>query len=94
MGTSLKKAAVEIVDALSLSTRGMKTFDERLKSGEITDIKTAAKLTGYSEQHLRRLCHLRKVGHTRRLEREFFFSKADLRALFTHFSATNNTRRG
>lgn len=79
--------AVEIVDARSLSVRGMKTFNERLKSGEITDLKRAAELTGYSEQHLRRLCNLRQIAHVRRNRREYFFTKASLRGLFTYFSA-------
>lgn len=50
----------------------MKPLEEMLKDGDICAVPKAAKLTGFSEQHLRRLCADKKVEHERRMGHYFF----------------------
>lgn len=67
--------------------RAPKSFAQRIKDQELFPIKVAAEITGYSIQHLRRLCHKRKVGHLKRGGNEFFFTPHDLEAVFAHIKA-------
>ena len=50
----------------------MKPLSEMLKDGDICEIPKAASLSGFSEQHLRRLCAARKVEHERRFGHYYF----------------------
>ena len=61
--------------------KSIKPHEQRLKDGDICDIETAAHLTGYSVQHLRRLCHDKAVGHERRNGHEFFFTPDDIKSV-------------
>jgi hypothetical protein len=59
----------------------VRTFAELMARGELYDIAMAAKMSGYSEQHLRRLCIARKVSHKRR-GTAFLFTKHDIEDMF------------
>lgn len=51
---------------------------------DVTALKTleeAARVSGYCIQHLRRLCHRRKISHLRR-GKSFFFTESQMAALF------------
>ena len=74
-----------------------KTFEQRLNSGEIIDIVDMAAQTGYSQQHLRRLCHAKKIAHIERDSKkiapvirggkQFFFYKESLKDVLKYVSA-------
>ena len=53
-----------------------KPFTQQLKDGDVCDIKTGAKIFGYSEQHLRRLCgrKINPIPHIRRNGSQIFFT--------------------
>ena len=54
-----------------------KSFAQKLKDGEVFDIASASRQTGYSEQHLRRLCHRKKVSCLKRGQ-SYFFTPAQI----------------
>lgn len=57
------------------------TLRERLANGTLYNIKTAAKASGYCEQHLRRLCQWGRVAHIRR-GYNVYFTPDQVNALF------------
>lgn len=54
------------------------TFQDLLAKGEIIALEDAAKMTGYSADHLRRLCRARKVAHKKRGP-YYYFTREHLR---------------
>jgi len=66
--------------------KSLKTFDQQIKDGDLFDIERAAKLTGYSVQHVRRLCHDRRIGHVRRGP-QFFFTQQHIKNAFQYVEA-------
>ena len=60
-----------------------KSFEDQLKDGDICDLPTAAKLMGYSEQHLRRLCADKEVPHIRRNGSQLYFEPKHIAAVFS-----------
>ena len=71
----------------------MKSFDQKLKDGEIMTVETVAALVGYSPQHLRRLCQKKKIAHHRRNDVNFFFTREDYEALFAAVGPANSSPR-
>ena len=64
--------------------KNFKTFDQRLKDGELCDLKAGAAIAGFSEQHMRRLCSgPHPIAHIRRNGTEIFFKPQHIRALFS-----------
>lgn len=61
-----------------------KPFEQQLKNGDVCDLETAAKIIGYSAQHLRRLCSDDKkpVPHIRRNGSQLFFEPKHIEAIF------------
>lgn len=59
-----------------------KPFADQLKDGDVCDLKTAAKIVGLSEQHLRRLCADDSVPHIRRNGTQIFFEPKHVDAVF------------
>ncbi len=82
---------------MPMKKQKIKSFESRLKSGEIIDIRAMADRTGYSEQHLRRLCHAKKIAHLSRdpkkLEpivrggKQFFFIAESVDDVLKHIKA-------
>lgn len=74
-----------------------KTFEQKLNDGDIIDIVDMAAQTGYSQQHLRRLCHGKKIAHIERDSKklapvirggkQFFFYKESLKDVLKYVSA-------
>ena len=56
------------------------TFAERIARGDLHPLATAAAISGYSIQHLQRLCHRRAVDHEQH-KGDYFFTPAQLVAL-------------
>ena len=69
----------------------VKTFDQLLKDGDIFDVQGASDRSGYTPQHIRRLCRERRIAHIDRgptaNEVVFFFTAAQLTALFRYQKA-------
>lgn len=63
-----------------------KPFAQQLKDGDVCDLKTAAKIVGLSEQHLRRLCAEDAVPHIRRNGSQIFFEPKHVDAVFDRHS--------
>lgn len=61
-----------------------KTFEEKVKSGELITTTTAAELTGYTAHHIRRLCHSGVLPYVLRNGWQIFFSPSDVKALVAH----------
>ena len=61
-----------------------KPFADQLKDGDVCDLKTAAKIVGLSEQHLRRLCADpdEPLPHIRRNGSQLFFEPKHVDAVF------------
>lgn len=63
-----------------------KPFAEQLADGDVCNLRTAAKIVGYSEQHLRRLCDgdggSKPISHIRRNGSQLFFEPQHIEALF------------
>ncbi len=60
-----------------------KPFADQLKDGDVCDLKTAAKIVGLSEQHLRRLCDGDgAIAHIRRNGSQIFFEPKHVDAIF------------
>jgi hypothetical protein len=59
-----------------------KPYNQRMKAGDIVDVHVCARLTGYSEEHVRRICRADGAGamHERR-GRKFFFKPAHVEAI-------------
>lgn len=66
----------------SLLSKRIKTFDQRVREGELFPLTRAAEITGYSERYLSRLCDTRKIPHVRRLGKQYFFTLAQLNGVF------------
>ena len=68
-----------------------KSFEELLADGDIFDVPGAAQRSGYSEQHIRRLCREERIPCIRRgptpEEIVFYFYPWDLAALFRYQKA-------
>lgn len=64
-----------------------KTFEQLLKDGDILDVQGASQRSGYTPQHVRRLCREDRLGHIRRglVEEEvhFYFIPDQIKGLFT-----------
>ena len=60
-----------------------KSFDQLLKDGDIFDIEVAAAKTGYSPQHLRRLCAGGKIGCIARGDSQYYFLPEHITAIFS-----------
>lgn len=73
---------------LPKSFRKFKPFSQRLKDGDICNVVTAAKIIGFSEQHLRRLCHDKAVACLVRGGTQFYFEPQHIEALFIYRKAT------
>ena len=58
-----------------------KPLAKMIADGDVCDIVKCAELTGYSEAHLRRLCHDEKVGHLVRNGNQFYFAPEHVEAL-------------
>ena len=73
--------------------KNIKPFEDQLKDGDICDLPTAAKLVGYSEQHLRRLCadEDHPVPHIRRNGSQLFFEPAHIKAVFQRRDGVGST---
>ena len=76
-----KRAAFNVHDTIE-DMLDVKPFDELLKDGDIFDIDGAHKITGYSVQHLRRLCQQGKIEHVERGEAQYFFLPRHLKGVF------------
>lgn len=63
------------------------TFEELLARGDLFDVTGAAKKTGFSEYHIRRLCESREIGHIVRNGSQRFFLPWQLRGVFKSVSA-------
>lgn len=77
--TKLKKAGSsmkEIRDKFA----AFKPFDKMVKDGDVCDVTRAAELTGYSEQHIRRLCADKATPHQER-RGTYWFTPEDIEAL-------------
>ena len=65
-----------------------KPFEQLLKDGDLFDVQGASQRSGYTPQHVRRLCREERLDHlTRGLNDEevhFFFLPEQLKALFTY----------
>ncbi|MDE2100696.1 MAG: hypothetical protein KGL39_25855 [Patescibacteria group bacterium] len=59
-----------------------KSFEKRLRDGEIFDLRSAADITGYNPRHLSRLCETKKVPHIRRNGAAYFFTPAQIEKIF------------
>lgn len=68
-----------------------KPFEDQLKDGDVCDLPTAAKLIGYSEQHLRRLCADDGVPHIRRNGSQLFFEPQHIKAIFDRRDGVGST---
>lgn len=77
-----------------MSKTPLKNFDARVKNGELFDLKRAAEITGYSARYLSRLCEHKKIAHTRRLGRQYFFTLAQLDRVFTVVAPTTSPTQG
>lgn len=69
----------------------VKTFDELLKDGDVFDVQGAANRSGYTPQHIRRLCREGRLAHIDRGpspdEVAFFFTLEQLSGLFRYQKA-------
>ena len=61
-----------------------KPFADQVADGDICDLETAAKILGFSPQHLRRLCATKppRVPHIRRNGTTLWFEPAHLTAVY------------
>lgn len=68
-----------------------KTFDQLLKDGDVFDVQGASDRSGYTPQHIRRLCREKRIAHIDRgptpEEVVFFFLPEQLTALFRYQKA-------
>ena len=68
-----------------------KPFEQLLKDGDLFDVQGASQRSGYTPQHVRRLCREERLDHlTRGLNNEevhFYFLPEQLAALFTYKKA-------
>mgnify|MGYP003393732467 CR=1 FL=1 len=71
--------------------KDLKPFEDRLRDGELCDVHTAARLTGYSEQHIRRLCADDELPHIRRNDSQYFFEPEHIKAVFKKHDALGLT---
>ncbi len=67
--------------------RKIKSFEQRIKDGEIFDIDGAADITGYSPRHLSKLCEKKEVPHLRRNGAGYFFTPEHIEAVFEFVEA-------
>jgi hypothetical protein len=71
-----------------------KSFEQLLNDGDILDVKGASQRSGYTPQHVRRLCREDRLDHIRRglVEEEvhFYFLPSQIASLF---SSRNKTSR-
>lgn len=58
-----------------------KSFEDKLKDGDIYDIPSAARQSGYNEVYLRRLCHAKKIKHLKR-GKSYFFTPDMIKQMF------------
>lgn len=58
-----------------------KPFEKMIEDGDVCDIEAAARLTGFSEAHLRRLCHYKKIAHEVRNGSQYWFTPEQIAAL-------------
>ena len=81
----MKTNAVELENITGVS------LETRLRDKTLLTIYGAAKASGYSPQHLRRLCADDKIAHLRR-GHQYFFTQEHVHALFQYtaprFAAT------
>lgn len=69
----------------------VKTFGQLLKDGDVFDVQGASDRSGYTPQHIRRLCREKRVDHIDRGptpdEVVFFFTLEQLNGLFRYQKA-------
>ncbi len=59
----------------------IKSLEKMIADGDLCNILRAAELTGYSPQHLRRLCDAKAIAHHRRRDEQYYFSPEQIEAL-------------
>ena len=68
-----------------------KPFEQLLKDGDLFDVQGASQRSGYTPQHVRRLCREERLDHLTRglndAEVHFYFLPEQLEALFTYKKA-------
>lgn len=68
-----------------------KSFEQLLKDGDLFDVQGASQRSGYTPQHVRRLCRENRLDHLERglndAEVHFYFLPEQLKALFTYKKA-------
>lgn len=71
----------------------LKSFDQRLKDGDIFNIQKAASIIGVTPRHLQRLCDEKKIAHERRLGSQYFFTPEQAASAFqTVYPTTPKTQ--
>lgn len=63
-------------------SRKIKSFDQRIKDGELFDLDGAADITGYSPRYLSKLCDDKEVPHMRRNGAGYFFTPEHIEGIF------------
>lgn len=66
--------------------RHLKPFAYRLRDGDLVTLTQAALISGYSPQHLRKLCDSEKIEHEQRGPR-YYFTPRQIEKLFRHVDA-------
>ena len=64
-----------------------KPFAELLSEGIILDVKRVMEMTGYTRQHISKMCLEGKLPHFSRAEGLYFFFPEDIKALFSYSPA-------
>lgn len=68
-----------------------KSFEQLLADQDVFDVQGASHRSGYTPQHIRRLCHEDRLPHIRRGVNaevvQYYFLPEQLRALFVYHAA-------
>ncbi len=72
----------------------VKTFNQKIKDGDLFTLTRAAEITGYSARHLSRLCAAKAVPHTRRLGGQYLFTLAQIEGVFQVVAPTTPPTQG
>lgn len=77
----MKKHKASPIKTIRDKFASFKPFEKMISDGDVCDVEAASKLTGYSEAHIRRLCHGKKIAHERRNDTQFYFTPEQIAAL-------------